>query len=150
MIKAIIFDMDGVLIENSAPEMISHFAGSLGVDEENFYDASATDIGQRCDDNLLLIQQFLDSTPLSIAAFSVLAALDDRQVVVKGLHVRVQFGLDIPGQITDVLVAQRNRRPGDENLSVVAPLLQGGSQGEKGFAGAGFAGDRYQGHICIS
>lgn len=38
MIKAIIFDLGGVLIENPTPGMISYFAASLGVKEEEFFD----------------------------------------------------------------------------------------------------------------
>jgi len=38
MIKAIIFDLGGVLIENPTPGMISYFAALLGVKEEEFFD----------------------------------------------------------------------------------------------------------------
>ena len=41
MIKAIIFDLGGVLIENPAPGMVSYFAASLGVDEKLLYDIFA-------------------------------------------------------------------------------------------------------------
>ena len=38
MIKAIIFDLSGVLIDNPAPGMISYFAALLGLKEEEFFD----------------------------------------------------------------------------------------------------------------
>jgi epoxide hydrolase-like predicted phosphatase len=37
MIKAVIFDLGGVLIENPSPKMINYFSSVLGVKEEEFY-----------------------------------------------------------------------------------------------------------------
>ena len=38
MIKAVIFDLGGVLVENPSPKMIAYFSSVLGVKEEEFYD----------------------------------------------------------------------------------------------------------------
>ena len=118
-------------------------------DEKDLHDASAANIGQGGDHDLLLIQKFLHAPAVSVATLAVLVALDHRQVVIQRLHVRVQFGLNIARQKTDILVAQGHRWPGDENLAVITAFFQGGRQGQQGFTGTGLAGDGDQGHLLV-
>ena len=74
------------------------------------------------DDQLFLFQEFVDTLVLLVGIR--ILVLDDPQVVIQGLHVGIEFGLDISGQVPDVLVGQRHHRTCHEYLPVVLAAFQ--------------------------
>mmetsp|Transcript_19691 Transcript_19691/g.33781 ORF Transcript_19691/g.33781 Transcript_19691/m.33781 type:complete len:217 (+) Transcript_19691:533-1183(+) len=109
-------------------------------DEEHLLKASAADVGEGRDDQLLAVEHVLDVLPsprrgrllLRLLGVAVRVAggrggklvLDDTQVVVEGLHVRVDLGVHVPRQVPDVAVAEGDDGPGEVDLLVSVLLLQ--------------------------
>ena len=77
-------------------------------------------------------------------------AADHCQVVVERLHVGADLGLDVAGQIADILVGERHDRPGEHDLAIAGSLLQGCCQGQQGLAGARLAGNRDQRDLWVA
>ena len=92
-------------------------------DEEHLAQASAPDICQRRDEQLVLldhgleVQGFLGTRPE--------LGLDDIQVVHQGLQERTHLALLVTREETYVLVAEGHCRPGEDYLVEIPLLLQG-------------------------
>lgn len=84
-------------------------------DKENLDQAAPADIGQRGDDQLLLLQKFADAAVFGLEG-GVLV-LDHPEIVVERLHIGVELGLDITGQEADIAVGKRHYGPGPNSSS---------------------------------
>ena len=116
-------------------------------DEEHPLQAAAADVGQRRHHQLLGLQHLAD--PLGVGVLVAQLVANDRQVVVQRLHVRVELGGNVAGQIAQVAIAQRHRRPGQEDLPIGRTALQRRGQGQQRLARAGLAHQRHQLDVLV-
>ena len=107
-------------------------------DEDDLRQAASSDIRQRRDVELVLLDHCIESTIL--AAVVVELVLDDVQVVPQWLHVWVDLRRCIARQIADVTVGERHDRPRQIDLSKRLALFDGARQSEQGLAGSGGTG----------
>ena len=89
-------------------------------DEDHVGQGTATDVGERGDLNFALFAHVFNGPVLPLVGSKL--AFDEVQVVEQGLHVRVHLFLRISGEVAQILVAQRNNGPGQDDL-VEAVLL---------------------------
>ena len=111
-------------------------------DEVDVDQAAATNVGERRDDQLLFLAHLADTLVARVGHPPLV--LDDAQIVVERLHVRVELGLDVAGQKADVFVRERHHRPRHEDLAVLLLVLQRRGEGEQGLARARLARDADQ------
>ena len=79
----------------------------------------------------------------------VFAVLYDGNVVIKRLHERSQFLLNVTRQEAHLLVLEGDYRPCHQDLLVVVCLCQGSGHGQKGFSGSGCSGEGYQFNVLV-
>jgi hypothetical protein len=82
-------------------------------DKEDLLKASAADVTQRLNDQLFLLNNLVDQLVLFVILGILI--LYDFQIIPNGLHIGRQFAIDIPGDVSHVLVAQRNRGACNDN-----------------------------------
>lgn len=106
----------------------------------HFPEAAASNINQGFNGQIFPVEHLLQ-TLKHLTLFGKLIA-NDAQIVIKRLHIRLDFRLDISRQVLDILIGKRDHRTGEQNLAKLLPALQGRSQGKQCLAGARLAGNR--------
>jgi len=102
-------------------------------DKKDIGEAAAPDVGQGGNHQAVVFLKFLD--PLVFRTAGIKYMFDDPQVIIKGLHIGVDFLHGIARQETQIAVAQGHDRACQEDLLKLAVLLEGGRQGQQGFPG---------------
>src|SRR5512137_1989816 len=111
-------------------------------DEKDTRKASSPYIGKRCYNKLLLFHHIIDSQ--KFGALMTELVLNNCKVIIKGLHIRLHFFLDIAGEEAKIAVCQGNYWPCQEYLFISFKLLKGSCKCQKSFSCTCFAGQGNQ------
>lgn len=112
-------------------------------DEEDVGEAATANVSEGGYEDFFVFDHFVDG--FGFFVFFVPLVFDEFEVVPEGLHVGVDFGFHVAGEVSDVFVGEGYDGACEVDLLVIASLFEGGCQGEEGLAGAGYAGDGDQG-----
>ena len=116
-------------------------------DEEHFAKTAAADVGQGSDEKFFVLQEILYAQGLFAGRTEL--CLDNVKVVHQRLKEGGHLGFFIPGEEANLLIAKYYRRPGKDNLVVLASLFQCRCQRDQSLSRAGSAGQRHKFDIRI-